>query len=288
MKIKFEKICYHYLQNLPYQKEILKDISLEISRGEFVALIGPTGSGKTTLLQHFTGLLKPTSGKIYIDDRDIWQKAYPLAALRKKIGLVFQFPESQLFEGSVFDDVAFGPRALKLKHGEVEQRVEQALRLVGLNVDIIATRSPHELSEGEKRRVAIAGVLAMAPDMLILDEPTAGLDPTGTKLVINMLGKLNREGVTILFVSHNMDLVLQLAQRVLVLSEGTIIFDGARDSILCNQDLLTNVHLELPRISSIARSLYRQKIIADWKIYTISQLKSAIRSGSEFRNMLGE
>lgn len=276
MKIKFENVCYQYNHQLLQQRQVLNNINLEVSEGEFIGLVGPTGSGKTTLLQHFTGLLQPTSGKIYIDEQDIWNKDYSQKELRRKIGLVFQFPESQLFDETVCADVAFGPKALNLSEEEIETRVAQALKLVGMKNDEIGNRSPYLLSEGEKRRVALAGVLAMAPEMLVLDEPTAGLDPSGTKLIINILKRLNDEGTTISLITHNMDVILQLAERIVVLNEGSICFDGDRKSLFAQNELLRNVNLEIPRVIRLGNYLYQSKIIADQQLYSISELKQKI------------
>lgn len=278
MKIRFEKISFSYDSKLPHQHPVLKDIDLAISNGEFVGIIGPSGSGKTTLIQHFTGLLRPSSGKIYIDDQDIWRKDYPLSDLRKKIGLVFQFPETQLFEETVLSDVGFGPKALHLPEDEIEIRVDDALKKVGLNSDAIKTRSPHHLSEGEKRRVAIAGVLAMAPEMLVLDEPTACLDPAGVKLVIRMLQELHRSGTTIIVITHNMEVIIPLAQRIVVLHKGEICFDGRRDAIFTDRNLLSQIGFVAPRVLRFCHYLQSKKILTSTNIYSIKDLHQEIKT----------
>jgi len=278
MKIRFEKICFSYNSKLPHQSQVLKDINLEISDGEFVGIIGPSGSGKTTLIQHFTGLLRPSSGKIYVDDQNIWRKNYPLTDLRKKIGLVFQFPETQLFEETVFSDVGFGPKALQLSEAEIDRRVDDALKMVGLNSEAIKTRSPHQLSEGEKRRVAIAGVLAMAPEMLVLDEPTACLDPAGVNLVIQILKELHQSGTTIIVITHNMEVIIQLALRIIVLHKGEVCFDGPREETFTDKNLLQPIGLETPRILRFCDYLQSRKILSSGNIYSIKELHQEIKA----------
>ncbi len=278
MKIRFENVCFHYNSKLPQKSQVLKNINLEISEGELIGIIGPSGSGKTTLLQHFTGLLRPTSGKIYVDGLDIWSKNYPLSDLRKKIGLVFQFPETQLFEETVYADVGFGPKALQLSEDEVDLRVNEALKLVAMKDEKIKTRSPHQLSEGEKRRVAIAGVLAMAPKMLVLDEPTACLDPAGVRLVVQILKQLHRVGTTIVMITHNMDVIIQLAQRIVILNKGEICFNGLIDSVFANKNFLESLDLETPRIVRFCQFLQKMKILSYGNIYSIDELKREIKA----------
>lgn len=277
MKIKFENVCYHYNSKLPEKNEVLKDITLEINKGEFVGIIGPSGSGKTTLLQHFTGLLRPTSGNVYVDGQNIWRKNYPLSELRKRIGLVFQFPESQLFEETVFSDIAFGPVRLKLSGAEVELRVNQALKLVGMKDERIKNRSPHQLSEGEKRRIAIAGVLAMAPEVVALDEPTACLDPSGVKLIIQILKQLHENGTTIILITHNLDVIIQLAQRIIVLNDGQICYDGKRETIFANSIFLKSVNLEPPQIIKLCQFLQKMDMLSHANFFSIDELKKEIK-----------
>jgi len=277
MKIRFENVCYHYNSKLPQQNQVLKEINLEISEGEFIGIIGPSGSGKTTLLQHFTGLLRPTSGKIYVDNKDIWSKDYQLSDLRKRIGLVFQFPENQLFEETVYSDVAFGPTMLQLSKGEIDMRVDEALKIIGMKGEKIKTRSPHQLSEGEKRRVAMAGVLAMAPEMLVLDEPTACLDPAGVKLIIRILKQLHENGTTIVMITHNMDVVIQLARRIIVLNNGKIYFDGKKETIFGDTKFVKSVDLQIPRIIRLAQLMHRLDILSTGNIFSIDDLKNQIK-----------
>ena len=276
MRIKFENVSFIYDRNLHRSRYVLKNINLEINSGEFIGLVGPSGAGKTTLLQHITGLLKPTTGKIFIDGRDIWGKKYSLNELRKKIGLVFQFPENQLFEETIFSDIAFGPKALNLSPGEIEGRIKQSLGLVGMNFEQMRDRSPRHLSEGEKRRVALAGILAMAPEMLILDEPTAGLDPKGAKLIVQILEQLNKEGITILLTTHNMEMILRLANRIIVLVDGSILFDGKKEGVILDKELLNKANLTIPKAVQISRLLFEKRILPNWKIFSVEELKRSL------------
>lgn len=268
MKIKFENVCFSYHSNLPEKRDVLKNINFELATGECIGIIGPSGSGKTTLLQHFTGLLRPSSGKIFVDHQDIWSKGYSLSDLRRKIGLVFQFPESQLFEETVAADVGFGPKALGLTDAEIHTRVDEALRLVGMNSDTFSERSPLHLSEGEKRRVAIAGVLAMAPNVLILDEPTACLDPAGVKLVLQILERLHQQGITIVMVTHNLEAILQLVSRSLIMNHGEILFDGAKDELFSNPATLALIDIELPRVQRFSHYLHKLEILSTGNYYS--------------------
>lgn len=277
MKIKFENVCYSYNQKLPPKIRVLSNINLEIVAGEFVGIVGPTGSGKTTLLQHFTGLLKPTSGTVYVNDKNIWRKDFQLQDLRRKIGVVFQFPESQLFEETVFDDVAFAPRCQKLPGKEINHRVTSALRLVGIDAAQMGNRSPYHLSEGEMRRIALAGVLAMAPEMLILDEPTAGLDPSGIKLIAGILKRLHAEGITIVLISHNIDLIFELTNRIIILDEGAIEFDGEKTSFFHSSKMLLKTKLDLPRIIKLSQFLCDQNIIQNREVYSKHELEKQLK-----------
>ncbi|MDZ7332613.1 MAG: energy-coupling factor ABC transporter ATP-binding protein [candidate division KSB1 bacterium] len=259
MKISFDHVWFHYNSLLSNQIDVLKDINLNIFDGEFIAIVGPSGSGKTTLLQHFTGLLRPSSGHIYVDDHDIWAKDYPIAELRRRIGLVFQFPENQLFERTVYLDVAFAPLMQRLSADEVYRRVIESLNQVGLAAEQIQMRSPHQLSQGEKRRVAIAGVLAMNPEMLVLDEPTAGLDPLGARTLLQLLEQIHSNGKTIVLISHHLDLVFQFAHRLIILNQGQIIFDGDTKHIFDDRKLLDQAQLELPRIIKLFHYLQNRQ-----------------------------
>ncbi|OPZ72371.1 MAG: Energy-coupling factor transporter ATP-binding protein EcfA2 [bacterium ADurb.Bin478] len=246
LELSLERVSFHYTGIAASAAPVLQDVSFTLAEKECTAIVGPSGSGKTTLIQHFTGLLRPTSGRVLVDRADINGKKYSLTALRRRIGLVFQFPEAQLFEETVYRDVAFGPTNLGLSVEEIDSRVRNALTLVGLEADSFAGRSPFRLSEGEKRKVAIAGVLAMQPEMIILDEPTAGLDPVGVQSMAAILEALVHRGTTPVFITHHMDLVAEVAQRVLVLSAGRVIFDDTPEQLFKNTAVLEKAKLDLP------------------------------------------
>jgi len=250
LKLELENLSFRYNGIAGSDRLVLSEINLKIVGGEFIAIVGPSGSGKTTLIQQFTGLLRPTFGQVRVDGLDIWRKGYSKSELRRRIGLVFQFPETQLFEETVKADVAFGPKNLGMDKNSIEERVAHALDAVGLSVEGFGPRSPYHLSEGEKRRVAIAGVLAMEPKMVVLDEPTAGLDPKGIRRIESDLKRLHKEGRTIVVITHNMDFVMRCVDRVIVLSKGSIVFDGLPWKLFCEVELLHKADLELPAIVS--------------------------------------
>jgi len=269
------------IQNLSFQfssfgsssKPVLNDVNLNIEEGEFLALLGPSGSGKTTLMQHLTGLLKPEAGRILVDDQDIWAKGFSLAKLRKKIGLVFQFPETQLFEDSVYKDVAFGPRNLGLPENEIVDRVRESIENVGLDFDKYKNRIPFQLSEGEKRRVAIAGVLALQPEFLVLDEPTAALDYSGVQAVAGILEGYHSRGKTILLISHNLDLVASLVDRIVVICGGEIRFDGHKTELFQNRQLLQSVGLSIPRTLALVNTLKQKGWVKSSELYSVDDIK---------------
>lgn len=249
-----DQVSYEYSPKTIYAYQALKNINLTINKGEFLAIIGHTGSGKSTLIQHFNGLLSPSEGHIYYEGKDIYEKGYSRVQLRGKIGLVFQYPEYQLFAETVLEDVSFGPKNLGLPLLEVQQRAFEAIEAVGLK-DTVYDLSPFELSGGQKRRVAIAGVLAMKPEILVLDEPVAGLDPAGRKELLELLKALNEQGMTIVLVSHNMEDVAEYAKRVLVMENGSIIWDGATSRIFQDKKKLEKLGLELPVTAELMREL---------------------------------
>ncbi len=251
-----DQVSYEYSPKTIYAYQALHQVSLTIAQGEFVAIIGHTGSGKSTLIQQFNGLLQPTEGHIYYKGKDIYEKDYKRAQLRGKVGLVFQYPEYQLFAETVLEDVSFGPKNLGLPLLEIQQRAFQAIAAVGLE-DTIYDMSPFELSGGQKRRVAIAGVLAMQPEMLVLDEPVAGLDPAGRRELLDMLKKLNEDGMTIVLVSHNMEDVAEYARRIVVMDHGKIALDGDTTQVFRQERTLQELGLEIPVVTHLMKELAR-------------------------------
>ena len=277
MPIQVEHLTHTYMTDSPFAATALEDVSLTIEDGELVGLLGHTGSGKTTLVQHLNGLLKPTSGKVVVDGLDITEKGVSLLEVRRRVGLVFQYPEYQLFEETVAKDVAFGPKNLGLSEQEVDQRVRFALREVGLAYDEIAQRSPFELSGGKMRRVAIAGVLAMRPGTLILDEPTAGLDPAGRRSILGMIRELHAAGgLTVVMVSHNMDDISSLATRLVVMSRGRMVLTGTPREVFQHRELLSSIGLGIPQAAELT-----QQLIAEWyplpaDLYTPEEVAEAL------------
>ena len=277
MPIQIEHLTHAYMPDSPFAAIALEDVNLTIEDGEFIGLLGHTGSGKTTLVQHLNGLLKPTSGRIVVDGMDITEKGVSLIEVRKKIGLVFQYPEYQLFEETVAKDVAFGPKNIGLSPEEIERRVRHALELVGLDYDDMAERSPFELSGGQMRRVAIAGVLAMEPKVLILDEPTAGLDPAGRNSILTMIKNLHAQGgITIIMVSHNMDDISTLATRLVVMSKGRMVLTGTPREVFRQADLLTSVGLGVPQAAQLAKALFDEGYDISEGLYTQEELIPAL------------
>jgi energy-coupling factor transport system ATP-binding protein len=254
--IEVRHLTHCYSEGSVLRTVALDDVSFTINDGEFVGIIGHTGSGKSTLVQHLNGLLKPSSGQVLIDGEDLNGEHVNRRALRQRIGLVFQYPEYQLFEESVEKDIAFGPKNQKLSPEEIAERVRYAMDCVHLDYDKYAARSPFELSGGQMRRVAIAGVLAMKPSILILDEPTAGLDPRGRDKILSMLEELHqREHVTTLMVSHSMDDMARLAGRLLVMSEGKVVADGTPREIFAQEDMMTSIGLDVPEAARLCARL---------------------------------
>lgn len=257
MSIKVENLTYIYNQGLPFEQRALDDVSFEIADGDFVGLIGHTGSGKSTLIQHLNGIMKPFSGKIYINDFDITQKDQNLTEIRKRVGIVFQYAEYQLFEETVARDIGFGPTNLGLSEEEVDKRVRKAMSDVGLDYDAFAEKSPFDLSGGQKRRVAIAGVIAMNPEVLILDEPTAGLDPGGRDEIFGLIKNLHAAGdMTIILSSHSMDDMAKLVNTLMVMNKGKLEMMGApRDIFRDNAKRLKEIGLDIPQVLELAIKL---------------------------------
>ena len=277
MPIVIEHLNYVYMSGGPYETHALDDVSLTIGDGEFVGLIGHTGSGKSTLVQHLNGLLLPSSGKITVDGLDIADKATDRRAIRRKVGLVFQYPENQLFEETVEKDIAFGPRNLGLDDAEIDRRVRDAMRKVALDYDALHERSVFELSGGQMRRVAIAGVLAMEPRTLVLDEPCAGLDPRGREEILGLIRDLHRDtGATIVLVSHSMDDVASLAERVIVMNHGRVAMDGTPREVFSRGAELRAIGLDVPQAVLLADKLRERGFDVPQGVYRVEEIKAVI------------
>ena len=279
MSIKVEGLNYIYSQGTAYEIKALDNINLNIEDGEFIGIIGHTGSGKSTLIQHLNGLIKATSGAIYYNGKNIYDEDFKMKDLRSKVGLVFQYPEYQLFEVDVFSDVCFGPKNLGLSKEEIEARANKALQAVGLK-EKYYKYSPFELSGGQKRRVAIAGVLAMQPEVLILDEPTAGLDPKGREDILNLIARLHDEkGLTVIVVSHSMDDMAQYAKRLIVMNQGSVQYDGTPKEVFLHYRELEKVGLSAPKVTYIMHELAERGLQVDVTATTIEEAKKSILEG---------
>ena len=276
MSIVIEGLTHVYMQDSPFESTAIADVNLTLEPGEFVGIIGHTGSGKSTLIQHINGLLKPSAGRILVEGEDIAAKDYDRQKLRRAVGLVFQYPEHQLFEETVEKDVAFGPRNLKLPEEEIAARARAALERVGLPYEEIKDRSPFELSGGQKRRVAIAGVLAMQPSTLILDEPTAGLDPRGRDEILALTRQLHREGETIVLVTHNMSDIARVATRIVVMSHGRVAMDGAPEQVFRQRERLREAGLDVPDSVKLYEALQGRGIALPRMPLTLEQLAALI------------
>lgn len=274
--IKTEHLTYTYSVGTPFQKTAIDDISLEIEEGQFVGVIGHTGSGKSTLIQHFNGLVKPTSGKVYIDGENIWGEGVKIRDVRFKAGLVFQYPEYQLFEESVYKDIAFGPKNMKLDEAEIDKRVREAAAFVGLKEHHLE-KSPFELSGGQKRRVAIAGVLAMRPKLLILDEPTAGLDPKGRDRILGQIREYHeQEKNTVLLVSHSMEDVAKYCKKLLVMNQAKIFMYDDVDAVFSHVEEIRHMGLSVPQISRIFMGLAADGYPVPSNVYTVEYAKKVL------------
>ena len=277
MPIEVKHVTYTYSAGSALASTAVKDVSFTIHDGEFVALVGHTGSGKSTLVQHLNGLLKPTSGQVLVDGTDMHGEGVNRRAIRQKVGMVFQYPEYQLFEETVDKDIAFGPKNLGCSPEEIDRRVRSAMEHVHLDYDTVAEKSPFELSGGQMRRVAIAGVLAMEPRVLILDEPAAGLDPKGRERILGMIQKLHQEGnTTIIMVSHSMDDVARLAQRVLVMSKGSLVADGTPKEIFRQREMMESIGLGVPEASQLCAALRSKGFDLPDDLYTMEELREHI------------
>ena len=277
MPIQIEHLTHTYMPGSPFSAVALRDITLTIEDGELIGLLGHTGSGKTTLVQHLNGLIKPTEGKVLVDGLDTSDKNTSLLEVRRKVGLVFQYPEYQLFEETVAKDIAFGPKNLGLSEAEIDQRVRTAMEKVGLDYEEIAERSPFELSGGQMRRVAIAGVLAMQPKVLVLDEPTAGLDPAGRRSILDMIRQLHAAGgLTVIMVSHSMDDISTLATRLIVMSKGELAMTGTPREVFKSRELLSSIGLGVPQAAELAFQLREAGFQLPDDLYTADELYDAI------------
>lgn len=272
MSIKIENLTHVYMPKTPFEKKALDEVNLVIKDGEFLALIGHTGSGKSTLIQHLNGLLEPSSGRILVDDIDLTNKETKLTDIRKKIGLVFQYPEYQLFEETIEKDIAFGPNNLGLSEEEVSDRVKKAMEMVGLDYETYKDVSPFDLSGGQKRRVAIAGVIAMKPKVLILDEPTAGLDPKGRDDILEQIKILHEKyKMTIVLVSHSMEDVGKLAERIVVMNKGKVALMGKPAEIFKEVETLEEIGLAVPQVTYLMRTLKEKGFNVSDEVFTVEQ-----------------
>ena len=276
MSIVLENVSYTYSPDTAYEIHALKQVSLEIRDGQFIGLIGHTGSGKSTLVQHLNGLVKATSGHIYFNGEDIYSENYDMRRLRSKVGLVFQYPEHQLFEVDVLSDVCFGPKNQGLSQEEAEKRAREALRMVGISEEY-EKQSPFDLSRGQKRRVAIAGVLAMEPEVLILDEPTAGLDPRGRDEILDQISLLHKErGITVILVSHSMEDVAKYVERIIVMNQGEVMYDDVPREVFRHYKELESVGLAAPQVTYIMHTLKDRGFDADENATTIEEAREEI------------
>ena len=278
MFIDLKNVSFTYNLNMPFETEVLKSINLSINKGDFIGIIGHTGCGKTTLLQIFNGLLEPTEGKILVDGIDINKEKDKLKEIRKKIGLTFQYPENQLFEETIFKEISFGPKNLGIKDDELEERVKKAMEMVEMDYSIYKERSPFSLSGGEMRRVAIASILSIDPEVIILDEPTASLDPLNRKNLLKLISELHLHyNKTIVLVSHNMEVIAELAQRIIVMDKGKIVLDNTPKKIFQNYvEELESIGLSLPQITYIMHKLKKIGKPVDTGVLTLEEAKKEI------------
>ena len=275
--LRVEHLSHIYSAGTPFEKKAVDDVSFSAQRGEFIGLIGHTGSGKSTLIQHFNGLLKPTSGRILINGEDIFQSKEMTRAARFAVGLVFQYPEYQLFEETVYADVAFGPKNMGLDKAEIDRRVRENCRIVGLSDDML-DKSPFELSGGQKRRVALAGIFAMEPEVMVLDEPMAGLDPAGCADVFRFIKEYHKtHGTTILFVTHSMEYAAQMSERIVVMDHGHILMDGTPAQVFARADELIAAGLDVPQVTRVFLELKKHGVDVDPAVFTVEQAVQCLK-----------
>lgn len=280
-EIRIEGLCHVYSKGTPFEKTAIRNINTVLRSGELIGIIGHTGSGKSTFIQHLNALLAPDGGTIYFNDKDINADKYSRRDVKFQVGLVFQYPEYQLFEETVYKDIAFGPKNMKLSEREIDERVREAAGFVGID-DELLDKSPLELSGGQKRRIAIAGVIAMRPEVLILDEPTAGLDPQGSRQILdNILAYREKSGATVIIVSHNMDDTARIAQRILVFDRGEIVMDGTPEEVFSQSERLVEMGLDVPHATEIAEALKKRGLAIEGAVYTHEQLKAAVLRAKE-------
>ena len=274
--IEVKKLTHTYGLGTPFQSDAVTNVDLTINRGEFVGIIGHTGSGKSTLIQHLNGLLKPTSGEVLLEGKNIWSDKHFTRQTRFRVGLVFQYPEYQLFEETAYQDIAFGPKNMGLSQEEIDQRVHRAAGFVGIPEENLQ-KSPFELSGGQKRRVAIAGVIAMEPDVLILDEPTAGLDPVGREgILANIREYQKAQNATVIMVSHSMEEIASNVERLIVMNHGTVAMDGAPKTVFARSMELVSMGLDVPQVTQVFLKLRDMGLPVDTSVYSVEQAKEAI------------
>ena len=274
--IRVENLVHTYGIDTPFCRSAVNGVNMEIYEGEFLGVIGHTGSGKSTLIQHLNGLLQPTSGTVYLGDRDIWAEPKKIREVRFRVGLVFQYPEYQLFEETVYKDIAFGPKNMGLDAAEIDRRVRISAAFAGLGEDLLE-KSPFDLSGGQKRRVAIAGVIAMEPEVLILDEPSAGLDPAGRRSLLENIRAYHREkGTTVVMVSHSMDEVAENVDRIVVLANAGVVMSGTPHEVFSRAQELIDVGLNVPQVTQVAMELVRRGVEIDPAVYTVADLRRAL------------
>ncbi len=278
MSLELKHVSYTYQEGLPAVSQALQDVSLRIDEGEFLGIVGHTGSGKSTLIQHLNGLLKPTEGEVLVDGVNLQDKSAKSRRkeLRMKVGVVFQYPEYQLFEETVEQDIGFGPRNMGLSDAEIKRRVQEAMALLRLDYKALRRKSPFDLSGGQKRKVAIAGVLAMQPKYLVLDEPTAGLDPRGREEFLEQIAALHRQGMTIVLVSHSMDDIARYAQRMIVMDHGKICLSGAPREIFARPDELEALGLGVPTLTRVLLRLRERGLAVRTDLFAVEEVKEEI------------
>lgn len=270
--LEVKALTHTYSAGTPFEHKAIDNVDLEVMPGEFLGIIGHTGSGKSTLIQHLNGLLRPTDGQILLDGTDIWERTKEIRKVRFQVGLVFQYPEYQLFEETVYKDISFGPKNMGLEGEEIDCRVRRAAAFAGIDEEMLE-KSPFELSGGQKRRVAIAGVIAMEPKVLILDEPTAGLDPRGREAILAQLRSYHKQkGNTVILVSHSMEEIARNVDRIVVMSHSHKLMDGTPEEVFCRAGELLQVGLDVPQVTKVAMELQKRGLLADSSVYTIDEL----------------